>query len=242
MWSPTPSSPPVASSARSNTRSSAALFATPVRSGVPARPTGRCAAPRWPASTPTRCSWASSGSRAGALVRRLAGVCDLVIENFSPKVKRGLGIDYPELCRERPDLILVSLSSLGQDGPQADRPGLGFHLQALAGFNHVTGWADREPFGSLPYTDYIVAPLGALAAIAALEYRRRTGRGQFIDLSQVEAALLFLAPALLDYTANGRDFERRGNFSAEMAPHGIYRTADPDGWIAIAAPDDRAWS
>src|SRR5207302_10479996 len=63
-----------------------------------------------------------------------------------------------------------------------------------------------------------------------------------IDLSQVEAAFLFLAPALLDYTANGRDFERRGNFSAEMAPHGIYRTADADGWIAIAAPDDRAWS
>src|SRR5262249_35142010 len=108
--------------------------------------------------------------------------------------------------------------------------------------NHVTGWPDREPFGSLPYTDYIVAPLGALAAIAALEYRRRTGRGQFLDLSQVEAALLFLAPAILDYTANGRDFERRGNFSAERAPPGVYRPAAPDGWLAIAAQDDRAWS
>lgn len=172
---------------------------------------------------------------------RLVKLCDVVLENFTPKVKQELGLSFDRLSAARPDIILVSMSSNGQNGPQSDRPGLGFHLQAMAGFNHVTGWPDREPFGSLPYTDYIAAPFGTLAAIAALEFRRRTGLGQFIDLSQVESAVHFLTPAVLDFVANGREFQRAGNSSPHCAPHGVYPARGEDDWIAIAVPDNTAW-
>jgi benzylsuccinate CoA-transferase BbsF subunit len=112
----------------------------------------------------------------------------------------------------------------------------------MTGFYELTGWPDRPPAGPFgAYTDYIAPRYNAAAILAALEHRRRTGEGQHIDLSQAEAALHFLAPALLDYTVNGTVATRDGNRDRELAPHGVYPCAGEDRWVAIAVRDDRDW-
>jgi crotonobetainyl-CoA:carnitine CoA-transferase CaiB-like acyl-CoA transferase len=106
----------------------------------------------------------------------------------------------------------------------------------------MTGWPDRDAAGPYSaYTDYIAPKFNASALLAALDHRRRTGEGQYIDLSQAESALHFLAPALLDTLVNGRDSTRIGNRDDLFAPHGCYAVAGNDAWIAIAVEDDRGW-
>ena len=106
---------------------------------------------------------------------------------------------------------------------------------SVSGFFSLTGWPDRPPawpFGA--YTDYVAPRFTAATILAALEYRRRTGRGQYIDQSQAESALHFLTPALLDYTVHGRNQERVRNADAHLAPHSVYPAAGQDCWLAIA--------
>ena len=112
----------------------------------------------------------------------------------------------------------------------------------MCGFTAVAGWPDRPPAGPFgAYTDYI-APRFALAALlAALDHRRRSGEGQYIDFSQGEAALHFLTPILLDWEINGRLAERAGNSDLNMSPHGVYAAAAPDTWVAIACETDQQW-
>lgn len=170
---------------------------------------------------------------------RWAGVC---AESFSPGTMRKWGLDYESLRRVRPDLIMLSSSLMGQDGPMADYAGWGYMGAAMAGFHMLTGWPDREPSGPFhSYTDYVVPRMTALALLAALDYRRETGQGQHIDFSQVEAAIHFLAPAYLDYAANGRVAGRVGNRDPNFAPHGVYPCAGDDRWIAIVCENDAQW-
>jgi benzylsuccinate CoA-transferase BbsF subunit len=118
-------------------------------------------------------------------------------------------------------------------------------MAALSGFYYISGYGPGSctpPYGA--YTDFIAPRFSAFALLAALDYRRRTGNGQYIDMSQYECAMQNLAPALIDYHATGRVFEPRGNASARYAPHGAYRCADEDGnerWIAIAVATDEQW-
>jgi benzylsuccinate CoA-transferase BbsF subunit len=155
---------------------------------------------------------------------------------------RKLGFDYETLRAERPDLIMLSTCLMGQTGPLASFAGYGNLAAALAGFFDLAGWPDRPPAGPFgAYTDYIAPRFNAAAILAALEHRRRTGEGQHIDLAQAEAALHFLAPAVLDYTVNGVVTTRAGNRDREMSPHGVYPCAGADRWVAIAARDDRDW-
>jgi benzylsuccinate CoA-transferase BbsF subunit len=112
---------------------------------------------------------------------------------------------------------------------------------AAGGFAELHGWPDRMPAGAGAYTDYAAPKFIVSAILAALEYRRRTGTGQYIDLSQVEAAVHFLGPAFLDYTVNGRVQSRQGNASSDYAPHGVYPVAGDDRWIAIAATTEQQW-
>jgi benzylsuccinate CoA-transferase BbsF subunit len=106
----------------------------------------------------------------------------------------------------------------------------------------MTGWPDREPAGCFgAYTDYISPRFLSSAILAAIDHRDRTGQGQYIDLSQTEASIHFLAPALLDYELNGRLAERPGNRHPTMAPHGVFPVAGDDRWIAIACEDDGQW-
>jgi benzylsuccinate CoA-transferase BbsF subunit len=114
-------------------------------------------------------------------------------------------------------------------------------LTALAGFSQIAGWPDHEPLFLGVYTDFIVPRFNTLAILAALDYRRRTGRGQYLDASQYEASLHFMAPLILDYAANQRIAMRMGNRSANAAPHGAYRCRGEDRWCAIAVFTDEEW-
>jgi crotonobetainyl-CoA:carnitine CoA-transferase CaiB-like acyl-CoA transferase len=177
-----------------------------------------------------------------AVVLDLVRWADVVCESFSPKGMKGLGLDYATLCGVKPDLIMLSTCLMGQTGPLAAFAGYGNLAAAMTGFYELTGWPDRPPAGPFgAYTDYIAPRYNAAAVLAALEHRRRTGEGQHVDLSQAEAALHFLAPAILDYTVNGAATTRDGNRDRELAPHGVYPCAGADRWVAIAVRDDREW-
>ena len=160
---------------------------------------------------------------AHAAALRLVGWADVIIENMRPGVLPKLGLDYESLRAANPGLVLISSCNMGQDGPRANHPGFGSQLSALSGFSHLTGFPEESPqllYG--PYIDFIAAAYGAVAVLAALDQRRRTGEGQAIDLSQYETGLHFIAPALLDYDINGRIAIRDGNRDPQAAPHGAF--------------------
>lgn len=177
------------------------------------------------------------------VIHDLVRWADIVFESFSPRAMRSFGYDYESLKRIKPELIMVSSCLMGQTGPLALFAGYGNLAAAIAGFVELAGWPDRPPVGPFgAYTDYIAPRFTAVAMLAAIEHRRRTGQGQYVDLSQAEAGMHFLAPAILDFAANGRNFARRGNDDAEMAPHGVYRAAGEDRWVAIACENDACWT
>jgi crotonobetainyl-CoA:carnitine CoA-transferase CaiB-like acyl-CoA transferase len=168
---------------------------------------------------------------------------DVVMESFSPRVKRNWSFDYESLRAVKPDIIMLSSCLMGQTGPLSNFAGYGSLAAALSGFYNVTGWPDRAPAGPYnAYTDTIVPRFVAILLLAALDYKRRTGLGQYIDQSHMETALHFLGPALLDYTANSRVDARIGNRDTRMGPHGVYPAAGDDRWVAIACRDDADWA
>ena len=176
------------------------------------------------------------------VVEALVRWADVVTESFAPGVLARLGLDYASLRKWNPGVILISSCLMGQSGSLSDFAGFGNLAASVTGFQHVVGWEDRAPSGPAgAYTDYIAARYNALAILAALEHRRRTGEGQCIDQSQAEAALHFLAPALLDWTTNGRERTRAGNDDREMFPHGVFPAQGADRWVAIAVRDAADW-
>jgi len=167
---------------------------------------------------------------------------DVVTESFSPKAMAAWGLGYEALRRANPGVIMMSSCLMGQTGPLAGFAGYGNLAAAWCGFAEMVGWSDRPPVGPFgAYTDYISPRLALATLLAALDHRRRTGEGQFIDVSQAEAALHFLTPALLDAQVNGRTAVRCGNDDDAMAPHGVYRTRGEDRWIAVACETDQQW-
>src|SRR5437667_4795908 len=157
------------------------------------------------------------------LAYRLVEWSDIVIENMRPGVMSRLGLDYESLRERKPDLIMLSTSNMGQTGPNATHPGFGSQLSSLSGFTELTGEAEGPPsllYG--PYIDLIAVAYGGAAVLAALDYARRTGEGVCIDLSQYEAGLQFLSPALLEYAASGVIAHRNGNRDPVAVPHGCY--------------------
>jgi len=145
------------------------------------------------------------------IAKRLAAWSDVVVENFVPGLMEKWGLGYDDLREIKPDIIMLRTSNQGQTGPRARQPGLGPHLVGLSGLSYYSGWPDREPIGfGLAYTDMITPRFAAASLMAALEYRRRTGKGLLLDVSQLETALHFLAPQILDYSANGRIGGRSG--------------------------------
>ena len=177
-----------------------------------------------------------------AVVRDLVKWADVVTESFSPRAMKAFGLDYAALKEINPDIIMLSTCLMGQSGPLSLFAGYGNLAAAVAGFYNITGWADREPAGPFgAYTDYIAPKFNASAVLAALDHRRRTGQGQHIDLAQAEAAMHFLTPAILDYTANGVVQARIGNRDLNYAPHGAYPTAGEDQWLAIACETESQW-
>lgn len=180
--------------------------------------------------------------QAVGLAKRLIGWADVVIENFAPGVMAKWGLDYATIKDEFPGLIMVSTCLWGQTGPERAYPGFGGQGAALAGFNYLTGWADREPLGPFgTITDSISPRYGVVAVAAALLHRARTGDGSYIDVSQVETGVYGLSEWLLGYEVGNTSFGRIGNRAPHAAPHGIFPCAGEDRWIAIAAHDDGDW-
>ena len=182
--------------------------------------------------------------RAADLALRLVAKADVVIESFPAGTLARRGLSHEAMRRARPDVVVLSSCNQGQTGPHAQHPGYGSQLTALAGFNELLGEPDRSPvilYG--PYIDYIAVGYGVIAILAALERRRRTGQGCLIDLSQYEAGLQFMAPALLELAANGTVPTRAGNRDPQARPHGVYRCADgDDAWVALSVWSADEWS
>ncbi|HEY1268978.1 MAG TPA: CoA transferase [Candidatus Binatia bacterium] len=176
------------------------------------------------------------------LAKKIAAWADVVIENFSPGTMARLGLGYEELSKGNPGLIMLSSSNLGQSGPHAHHAGFGSQLSSLAGFTHLTGYPGGSPqilYG--PYIDYIAVAYGAVAILAALDYRKRTGKGNYIDTAQYETGLQYLAPILLDYKINGRVASRDANRDPHAAPHGAFSCKGDDRWCAISVSSDDEW-
>jgi len=177
-----------------------------------------------------------------ALARRLVSISDAVVENFTPRVMANWGLDYDSLKKIKPDLIMLSMSTMGNTGPWCDYAGFGPTVQAFSGITYLTSFPGKPPLGLGPsYADHIAGLLACLALLGALEYRQRTGEGQYIDVSQVEAMASLLGDAILDYTVKGRQVEPVGNGSTEAAPHGVYRCRGDDRWCTIAVFSDGEW-
>jgi benzylsuccinate CoA-transferase BbsF subunit len=176
------------------------------------------------------------------LARRLIAISDVVIESFTPRAMHKWGLHYEAVRQIKPDIIMLSSCMQGQTGPFALSPGNGAILPALAGISEITGWPDRAPTGvGGPYTDFTSGPMGAAAILSALIHRKRTGEGQYIDLSQNEAAMHFVGTTFLEYTANGRPPTRQGNRRPGFAPHGVYPCQGHDAWCTIAVRSDEEW-
>jgi len=176
------------------------------------------------------------------LAKKLVQWADVVIETFRPGIMKRWGLDYEALLKIKPDIIMVSSTMLGQTGPYCSFRGFGQHGAAIAGWGTTLAYGDGEavvPFSA--YTDYIGTRYVAIAVIAALEYRRRTGKGQYIENSQVESSIDFLAQGVLDYHANRRLPQSLENRDPNFAPHGAYRCRGEDRWCVIAVATDEQW-
>ncbi len=173
---------------------------------------------------------------------RMVDWADVVIESFVPGTAARFGLDAETLRARRPDLITLSSCMRGQTGPEAGYTGFGLQGAALAGFVAVTGWADRLPAGPFAaYSDFIAPRYSQAALAAALHHRHRTGEGQHIDLSQIEAAMHFLEPVILDAVVNGRVAGLRGTDSDRACPNGVYRTAGTERFLAVSVETAAQW-
>ena len=185
-----------------------------------------------------------SRPEAAEIVLKLAGISDVVVENFSPRVMANWGLDYAKLREVKSDLIMVSLSAMGQGGPWKDFVAYGPTLQALSGLTYLTSFTQDAPMGlGYAHADPIIGLYATLAVLAALEYRDRTGEGQYIDISDFEAVCTLLGPALMDTKINQREVLPHGNAAPDVpaSPHGCYRCLGTDQWCAIAVFSEDEW-
>ena len=181
--------------------------------------------------------------RAREIVTRLVALSDVVTNNFSGEAMDRWGLGYRDLVKIKPDIIMLSMPVMGTTGPHRDYGGYGSHISAGAGLSAITGFPGRPPVGSGSlYPDFSGNPYHAVfAVLAALRYRRRTGKGQFIDLAQYESTAALLGPSVLQYTMLGDVPHQSGNRSRVAAPHGVYRCVGSDRWCAIAVFTDDEW-
>ena len=178
-----------------------------------------------------------------ALAKRLVEWADVLCENFAPGPMERFGMSWPALREINPRLVMASGCLFGQTGPHRTYPGFGAQGSALSGFNHLTGWPDRASTGpSGTITDSLAPRYVALAIVGALIERERTGRGQYIDLAQVETAVYSTSDVMLRYFANGEVVTRDGNRSPHASPHGAFPCAGTDRWIAIACRSEEEWA
>jgi benzylsuccinate CoA-transferase BbsF subunit len=181
------------------------------------------------------------------LLRRLIAISDVVTENFSAGVMDRWGFSYDNMREIKSDIVYLSNCGFGHTGPYRGYKTIGPIVQALSGLHALSGLPGQEPAGwGYSYMDHMGANMAALAVLVAIYHRDRTGRGQWIDLSMTEAGATLAGPWILDWTVNGRPsitpgFNSNRSSHPAQAPHGIYRCAGDDEWLAIVVRDDRDW-
>jgi benzylsuccinate CoA-transferase BbsF subunit len=182
-------------------------------------------------------------ARGAELIRELARISDVVVDNFTPGVLHKYDLHYEALTRVKPDLIMLSVSVAGQRGPYNDTRAYAFNLHALSGLCSLIGYpGDTEPRHiDIAYADWNAGMFSTYAVILALFHRQRTGEGQFIDLSAWEATTTLLSEGVADYTMNGRVPGPQGNQHPELAPHGYYPCQGDDHWLALAVRTEQEW-
>jgi benzylsuccinate CoA-transferase BbsF subunit len=184
-----------------------------------------------------------SRPRARDIALELLMTCDVMLENYTPRIMEKWGLTYRDVARVRPDIIYTNMPMQGTWGPHRDFLGFGGVLAPVTGYSYLAGWPDREPIGiGTNYPDYVLNPGHAVIAImAALRHRDRTGEGQQIELAQLESTVAGLGPYLMDYELNGRVPERNGNRIEYAAPHGAFPCSGDDRWCVIAVFTDEQW-
>lgn len=186
--------------------------------------------------------------RGREILKSVIAASDVVTENFSAGVMTRLGFGYERLREIRPDIVYVSNSGFGHTGPYKAYKTFGPIVQALSGLTFASGIADQPPAGwGYSYMDHMGGNFMALAVLAGLVHRNRTGEGQWVDMSCTEAGLTLAGPSLLDFTVNQRPLRRPGSPDSNhsewgsMAPHNIYPADGSDTWLAIACRNDEEW-
>ncbi|MDE0421345.1 MAG: CoA transferase [Gammaproteobacteria bacterium] len=168
------------------------------------------------------------------LARRMADWADVVLESYSPGTMARFGLDWERLSAGRDDLVMLSTSMRGQTGRERGYSGFGGQGACIAGLFDLVGWPDRQPSGPWgAYTDFISPRFGISVLVAALMHRCRTGLGQYIDLAQIECGIRFIEPLILDYAATGRVAQRLGQGSPSLDPHGVFRCAGEQRYVAV---------
>jgi benzylsuccinate CoA-transferase BbsF subunit len=177
------------------------------------------------------------------IVKDIIQTSDVIANSFTPGTMEKWGLGYEDVKQIKPDMIYLSMPMQGNDGPHRTFLGFGATMNALIGFNHLTGFPDGEPLGSgTNYPDHVPNPThAAFAVLAALRHRRRTGEGQFVEVSQVESALCVIPMAIMEYANNGRVERRRGNDDPRYEPHDVYPCEGDDRWCAIAVQTPEEW-
>ena len=181
--------------------------------------------------------------RGKELFKEMVSVSDVVAQNFPPRVMRNFGLDYPNLRKVKPDIVVLDSTAYGSSGPWENYIGYGSSLQAVTGLTYLTGYEDGGPVqGGILFNDTLGALNATYAILLALAHRERTGQGQWIDLSQYEAGVAHLGEAFMEFEINGVAPTRRGNSHPDHAPYGVYRCTGDDAWVSITVTSDAEWA
>lgn len=181
------------------------------------------------------------------LLRRLITTCDVVVENYTPRVLDQIGLDFDAVHRLRPDAIVMRMPGFGLDGPWRDKPAFAYVIEDCSGITWLTGHPDQNPVEPYSVGDPNAGVHGLNALLLALAHRRRTGEGVRIEAAMVDAALNVAAEQVIEYSAYGNLLQRQGNRGPTAAPQNLYRTGEldefgrPDDWVAIAVASDEQW-
>ncbi|KHO19404.1 CaiB/BaiF CoA transferase family protein [Mycolicibacterium setense] len=181
------------------------------------------------------------------LLRRLIATCDVVVENFTPRVIEQIGLDFDSLRALREDIIMVRMPGFGLDGPWRDNPAFAYIIEDASGLSWLTGYPDRAPFEPYSIGDPNAGVHALSGLLLALEHRRRTGRGVLVEAAMVDAALNIAAEQVIEFSAYGALLQRDGNRGPAAAPQNIYQSAEidefgrADSWVAIAVSTDAQW-
>jgi crotonobetainyl-CoA:carnitine CoA-transferase CaiB-like acyl-CoA transferase len=204
-------------------------------------------------TTPYFCAWNRNKrsitldldrSEARELFVKLVKISDIVVENFSPRVMSNWGLNYDNLQKSNEKLIMLSMSGMGQTGPWKDFVVYGPTVQSLGGLTYLTSDSRDAPMGlGYAYADMVSGLYGAISILGALEYRDKTGEGQYIDLSEYEAVCTTIGPALMDAFVNLNEIDPMGNADENLpaAPYGCYKCSGEDRWCVMAVFTEDEW-